>query len=65
MIWPGNYLKTVHLQILYINDIPHLDDTKINNLLSADGLAIFSQSKEDLQKGISILEQYRNEWGSD
>ena len=65
MIWPGNYLKTVHLQILYINDIPHLDDTKINNLLSADGLAIFSLSKEDLQKGISILEQYRNEWGSD
>ena len=33
-----------------INDIPYLDDTKINNLLFADDLAIFSLSKEDLQK---------------
>ena len=40
-----------------INDIPYLDDTKINNLLFADGLAFFSLSKEDLQKRISILEQ--------
>ena len=46
-----------------IDDIPYLDDTKINNLLLADDLAIFSQSKEDLQKRISILEQYSNEWG--
>ena len=37
-----------------INVIPGLDDTKINNLLLADGLAIFSLSKEDLQKRISI-----------
>ena len=42
-----------------INDIPYLDDTKIKNLLFADDLAIFSLSKEDLQKRISILEQYK------
>ena len=41
-----------------INDIPYLDDS-----LLADNLAIFSLSKEDLQKRISILEQYSNEWG--
>ena len=46
-----------------ISDIPYLDDTKINNLLFADDLAIFSLSKEDLQKRISILQQYSNEWG--
>ena len=46
-----------------ISDIPYLDDTKINNLLFADDLAIFSLSKEDLQKRISILQQYRNERG--
>ena len=46
-----------------ISDIPYLDDTKINNLLFADDLAIFSLSKEDLQKGISILQQYSNKWG--
>ena len=51
-----------------VNDIPYLDDTKINNLLFADDLAIFSLSKEDLQKRISMLEQqylfeYSNEWG--
>ena len=45
-----------------INDIPYLDDTKINNLLFADDLAIFSLSKEDLQKRIAILQQYSNEW---
>ena len=39
-----------------ISDIPYLDDTKINNLLFADDLAIFSLSKEDLQKRISILQ---------
>ena len=33
-----------------INDIPYLDDTKINNLLFADDLEVFSLSKEDLQK---------------
>ena len=38
-----------------ISDIPYLDDTKVNNLLFADDLAIFSLSKEDLQKRISIL----------
>ena len=45
-----------------INDIPYLDNTKINNLLFADDLAIFSLSKEDFQKRISILEQYSNRW---
>ena len=39
-----------------IRDIPYLDDTKINNLLFADALAIFSLSKEDLQKRISIVQ---------
>ena len=37
--------------------------TPINKLLFADHLAIFSLSKEDLQKRISTLEQYSNEWG--
>ena len=37
--------------------------TKINKLLFADDLAIFSLPKEDLQKRISIVEQYSNEWG--
>ena len=46
-----------------IDDIPYLDDTKINNLLFADDLAIFSLSKEDLEKRISILIQYSNKWG--
>ena len=46
-----------------LNDIPYLDETKINNLVFADDLAIFSLSKEDLQKRVSILEQYSNEWG--
>ena len=46
-----------------LNDIPYLDETKINNLVFADDLAIFSLSKEDLQKQVSILEQYSNEWG--
>ena len=41
-----------------INDISYLDDTKINNLLFADDLTIFSLSKETLQKIISLLEQY-------
>ena len=39
-----------------IRDIPYLDDTKINNLLFADALAISSLSKEDLQKRISIVQ---------
>ena len=39
-----------------VSDIPYLDDTKINNLLFADDLAIFSLLKEDLQKRI----QYYN-----
>ena len=46
-----------------ISDVPYLDDTKINNLLVADDLAIFSLTKEDLQKRISILQQFSNEWG--
>ena len=46
-----------------LNDIPYLDETKINNLVFADDLAIFSLSNEDLQKQVSILEQYSNEWG--
>ena len=33
-----------------INGIPYLYETKINNLLLADNLAIFLMSKEDLQK---------------
>ena len=37
--------------------------TPINKLLFADDLTIFSLSKEDLQKRISTLEQYSNEWG--
>ena len=37
--------------------------TPINKLPFADHLAIFSLSKEDLQKRISTLEQYSNEWG--
>ena len=43
------------------SDIPYLDDTKIKNLLFADDLAILPLSKEDLQKRISILQQYSNE----
>ena len=46
-----------------VSDIPYLDNTKIKNLLFADDLAIFPVSKEDLQKRISILQQYSNEWG--
>ena len=46
-----------------ISDVPYLDDTKINNLLVGDDLAIFSLTKEDLQKRISILQQFSNEWG--
>ena len=46
-----------------INDMPYLDDTKINNLLFTDDLAFFSLSKDDLQKRITILEHYSNEWG--
>ena len=46
-----------------INDMPYLHNTKIKNLLFADDLAIFSLSKEDLQKRISILEQYNTKWG--
>ena len=46
-----------------VSDISYLDDTKINNLLFADDLSIFSLSKERLQKRISILQQCSNEWG--
>ena len=59
---PGQFLELSRSSDT-INDISYLDDTKINNLLFADDLAIFSLSKEDLQKRISILEQYSNEWG--
>ena len=47
----------------YYKCVPYLDDTKINNLLFADDLAISSLSKEDFQEWISILQQYSNEWG--
>ena len=47
MICMDDYLKKVNLTI---NDISYLDDTKINNLLFADDLTIFSMSKEVLQK---------------
>ena len=46
-----------------ISDVSYPDDTKRNNLLFADDLAISSLSKEDFQKWISILQQYSNEWG--
>ena len=45
------------------SNIPYLDDTKIDNSLFPDDLAIFSLSKEHLQKRISILQQYSSEWG--
>ena len=48
MVCQGDYLKTVNLQT--INDIPHLDDTKINNLLFADGLAIFHCQRRTCKK---------------
>ena len=48
-----------------INGIPYLDDNKINNSLFTDYLAIFSLPKWDLQRRMSILEQYSNEWGSE
>ena len=41
-----------------IYDVPYPDDVPF-----ADDLAIFSLSKGDLQKRISILKQYSNEWG--
>ena len=40
-----------------VSDILYLDDTKINNLLFADDLAIFSLSKQDLQKWVSIYNE--------
>ena len=46
-----------------ISAVSYLDDTKRNNLLFADDLAISSLSKEDLQKRISILQQYSNKRG--
>ena len=45
-----------------MNNIPFLDDPKINNLLFADDLAIFLLSKKDLLKRIPILEQCSKEW---
>ena len=45
-----------------IRDISYLDDAKINNLLFADDLSIFSLPKEGLHKRISILQQRSNEW---
>ena len=41
-----------------IYDVPYPDDVPFT-----DDLAIFSLSKGDLQKRISILKQYSNEWG--
>ena len=46
-----------------INGTPYLDDAKINILLFADDLTIFSLAREDLQKRMSILEHYSNDWG--
>ena len=40
----------------------YLDNIKIKKLLFADDLAVFSLSKEDLQRRISILKQYGNKW---
>ena len=62
MICPGDYLQDSRSSDT-VSDIPCLDDTKMNNLLLADDLAIVSLSKEDLQKRISIFQQYSNEWG--
>ena len=39
----------------------YLDETKINILMFADDLAIFSLSKEYIQKRASISEQYSND----
>ena len=61
MIWPRQLLEDSRSPDT-ISDVPYLDDTKINNLLFADDLAISSLSKEDFQKRISILQQYSNEW---
>ena len=62
MIWPRQLLEDSRSPDT-ISDVPYLDDTKINNLLFADDLAISSLPKEDFQKRISILQQYSNEWG--
>ena len=59
---PGQFLEDSRSSD-NINDIQYLDDTKINNILFVDDLVIFSLSKEDLQKRISILGQYSNKWG--
>ena len=56
---PGQFLEDSRSSD-NINDIQYLDDTKINNILFVDDLVIFSLSKEDLQKRISILGQYSN-----
>ena len=62
MIWPRQLLEGSQSPDT-VSDVPYLDDTKINNLLFADDLAISSLSKEDFQKRISILQQYSNESG--
>ena len=59
---PGQFLEDSRSSD-NINDIQYLNDTKINNLLFVDDLVIFSLSKEDLQKRISILGQDSNKWG--
>ena len=46
-----------------INDMSYLDNIKLKKLLFANNLAVFSLSKEDLQRRISILKQYGNKWG--
>ena len=61
MIWPRQLLEDSRSPDT-ISDVPYLDDTKINNLLFPDDLAISSLSKEDFQKQISFLQQYSNEW---
>ena len=43
-----------------INDMSYLDNIKLKKLLFANNLAVFSLSKEDLQRRISILKQYGN-----
>ena len=45
------------------NDIPYLDDTKINDLLFPDDLAIFHSQRRTCKIEYRILEQNSNEWG--
>ena len=46
-----------------INDMSYLVNIKLKKLLFADDLALFSLSKEGLQRRISILKPNGNKWG--